>query len=226
MVERETLANGLIVLLDERPTAGSVALHLMARAGSRDDGPALGITTLTSRLMFQGTRRRPSETALLREAALVGGTWPAARGRVERVRLPDAGARSGTGFDLLADLVVDPLMDEGALGRQQQIALQELSRRRSDPGAVMADLYLRTMYAGHPLGIFGLGTPETVAALTVEDLQASRRRQVGAQNLVLAIAGKLSASEALDLAGRLRRPAPGRAPGAPSGRAPAPASAR
>ncbi|HEX2513732.1 MAG TPA: insulinase family protein, partial [Chloroflexota bacterium] len=74
MVERETLANGLIVLLDERPTVESVALHLMARAGSRDDGPALGITTLTSRLMFQGTRRRPSETALQREAALVGGT--------------------------------------------------------------------------------------------------------------------------------------------------------
>ena len=72
--ERETLANGLIVLLDERPTAESVALHLMARAGSRDDGPALGITALTSRLMFQGTRRRPSETALQREAALVGGT--------------------------------------------------------------------------------------------------------------------------------------------------------
>jgi predicted Zn-dependent peptidase len=202
MVERETLANGLIVLLDERPTAESVALHLMARAGSRDDGPTLGITTLTSRLMFQGTHRRPSETALLREAALVGGTLARGTGGESSEFVSQMPAReAGTGFDLLADLVVDPLMDEGALGRQQQIALQELSRRRSDPGAVMADLYLRTMYAGHPLGIFGLGTPESVASLTVEDLQASRRRQWGAQNLVLAIAGKLSASEALDLAG-------------------------
>ena len=168
MVERETLANGLIVLLDERPTVESVALDLMARAGSRDDGPALGITTLTSRLMFQGTRRRPSETALQREAALVGGTLARGTGGESSEFVSQMPAReAGTGFDLLADLVVDPLMDEGALGRQQQIALQELSRRRSDPGAVMADLYLRTMYAGHPLGIFGLGTPESVAALTV-----------------------------------------------------------
>ena len=106
--ERETLANGLIVLLDERPTAGSVALHLMARAGSRDDSPALGITALTSRLMFQGTRRRPSETAL--HGGRPGGRDPGPRhgGQIERVRLPDAGARSGTGFDLLADLVSTP----------------------------------------------------------------------------------------------------------------------
>ena len=85
----------------------------------------------------------------------------------------------------------------------------------------MADLYLRTMYAGHPLEIFGLGTPDR-SPPSPSRITSQRRRQVGAQNLVLAIAGKLSASEALDLAGRLRRPAPGRAPGAPSGRARAP----
>jgi predicted Zn-dependent peptidase len=209
MVERETLGNGLVVLLDERPTAESVALHLMARAGSRDDGPTPGITTLTSRLMFQGTRRRPSETALQREAALVGGTLGRGTGGESSEFVSQMPAReAGTGFDLLADLVADPLMDAEALARQQQIALQELSRRRSDPNAVMADLYQRTMYAGHPLGVFSLGTPESVAALTVADLQASRRRQWGAQNLVLAIAGKLSAGEALALAGDAFGPLP------------------
>ena len=68
MAMRETLPNGLVVLLDERPTAESVALHLMARAGSRDDGPAPGVSTLTSRLMFQGTAQAP-----LRDRPAAGG---------------------------------------------------------------------------------------------------------------------------------------------------------
>ena len=73
---------------------------------------------------------------------------------------------------------------------------------------MMADLYSRTMYAGHPLGVFSLGTPESVAALTIADLQATRRRQWGAQNLVLALAGRLSADEALALAGTAFGPLP------------------
>ena len=51
-VIRRTLANGLVVLIDERRTAESVALHLSARAGARDDGrvaPAIASGRLNAR---------------------------------------------------------------------------------------------------------------------------------------------------------------------------------
>src|SRR5690242_21090325 len=133
MVAREVLPNGLVVLVDERPSADTLAFQLNARAGSRDDGPTPGITVLTSRLMFQGTRRRPTETDLQRAAAAVGGSIS----RATSNELSDflallPASEAGVGFDLLADLAIDPLLADDAFARQVQIATQELSRQRSD----------------------------------------------------------------------------------------------
>ncbi len=202
MVAREVLPNGLVVLVDERPTADTVAFQLDARAGSREDGPAPGITMLTSRLIFQGTRRRPSETELLRAAAAVGGslTWGTGNELSDFTALMPA-SEGGTGFELLADLAIDPLLADDAFARQVQIATQELSRRRSDPGSVLSDVYQRNVFAGHPLGTPPFGTPDSVAALTVEAVRDHRRRLWGAANLVLGIAGRITGAEALRRAG-------------------------
>ena len=195
---REHLPNGLIVIAEERRSAETVALQLAARAGSRDDGAAPGINTLTSRVMFQGTSRRPSETELLRAAARVGGTLT--RGTTAELSLFASAmpARAvDVGFDLLADVVLNPLFDEAALARQQQLALQELAQRRSDPGALLADLFQAAMFAGHPASTPPLGTAESVAALTRDALLANHARFWGAANLVLTIAGRLAPAEAL-----------------------------
>jgi predicted Zn-dependent peptidase len=198
MVAREVLLNGLVVLVDERPSADTLAFQLNARAGSRDDGPTPGITVLTSRLMFQGTRRRPTETDLQRAAAAVGGSVSRATSNElsDFLALLPAG-EAGVGFDLLADLVIDPLLADDALARQVQIATQELSRQRSDPGGLLGDLYLSHVFAGHPLGTPLLGTAESLAALSPAALRAHRQRLWGASNLVLAVAGRISAAEAV-----------------------------
>lgn len=202
MVAREVLPNGLIVLVDERPGADTLAFQLNARAGSRDDGPAPGITALTSRLMFQGTRRRPSEADLQRAAAAVGGSVSRGTGNELSDFLALLPAdEAGLGFDLLADLVVEPLLADDAFARQVQIATQELSRQRSDPGSLLGDLYQSHVFAGHPLAAPLLGTAESLAALSPEALRDHRRRFWGASNLVLAVAGRISAAEA---AGRAR----------------------
>src|SRR5262249_52464380 len=70
---RAVLANGLVVIVDSRADGDQVALQLTARVGARDDTLA-GITALTSRLIFAGTARRPSATALQGALAEVGGT--------------------------------------------------------------------------------------------------------------------------------------------------------
>jgi predicted Zn-dependent peptidase len=198
MVAREVLPNGLVVLVDERPSADTLAFQLNARAGSRDDGPTPGITVLTSRLMFQGTRRRPTETDLQRAAAAVGGSIS----RATSNELSDflallPASEAGAGFDLLADLAIDPLLADDAFARQVQIATQELSRQRSDPGGLLGDLYLSHVFAGHPLGMPLLGTAESLAALDPGALRAHRQRLWGASNLVLAVAGRISAAEAV-----------------------------
>jgi predicted Zn-dependent peptidase len=206
---RDTLPNGLVVLVEERPAADTVGLQLTARSGSREDGDQPGLGALTSRVMFQGTRRRPTETELQRAAAQVGGTLGRGTGVESSFfasRVPWGEAE--TAFDLLADVVLEPRFEPGALERQQQLALQELARARVEPSALLGDLFQATMFAGHPVATPVLGTPESVGALRREALLAHRERYWSGANLVLTVVGRLPADAALEAAGRAFGPLP------------------
>jgi predicted Zn-dependent peptidase len=200
---RAVLPNGLVVLAEERRTADTVALQLTARAGSRDDGALPGASALTSRLLFQGTGRRPSETDLQRVAAQVGGTFGRSTGAELSLfaSLVPAG-EAAVAFDLVADVVIDPLLAEDALVRQRQIALQDLAQRRSNPETLIDDLFRETLFAGHPAGSPIIGTAESLGAITRAALLDYRARVWGAANAVLTVVGRIPAPAAIDLAQR------------------------
>ena len=198
---RDVLSNGLVVLTEERRGADTVAVQLLARAGSRDDAGLFGITVATSRMMFQGTGRRPSESELQRTAALVGGT-------LERGTTTESSFFTGVvpareaelAFDLVADVVADPLFADDAFARYQGATLQELAARRANPALVIEDLFTATMFEGHPASTPIVGTPESVGAFSVDDLWATRGRLWGASNLALAVVGRIRPQDALELA--------------------------
>jgi predicted Zn-dependent peptidase len=195
---REVLANGLTVIAEERRTADTVALELTARAGARDDGDLPGVNLLTSRVMFQGTSRRPSETELQRAAAQVGGTLSRGTGLELSSFTSRMPAREvSLGFDLLAGLVLEPLLDEGALARQKQITLQDLGRSRSEPGSLLSDLFQEAIFPGHPVGRRIIGTEQGIESLTREDLLDARQRFWSAANLVLTVIGRIGVREAI-----------------------------
>jgi predicted Zn-dependent peptidase len=192
------LPNGLLVVAEERPTTDTVAVQLMARAGSRDDGDLPGITLLTSRMMFQGTSRRPSETELQRAATAVGGSL--SRGTTTEWSnyssvMPSREA--DLAFDLIADVVGDPLFDPEALARQRQTALQEIAQRRANPDIVLDELFVATLFGDHPASGPVLGDPGSIRLVSPEDVAAQRERVWGAANLVLAVVGRIRPADAL-----------------------------
>jgi predicted Zn-dependent peptidase len=200
---RDTLANGLRVVVDERRSAETVACYVTARGGSREDRDRPGSALLTSRVMFQGTSRRPSETELQRTVALVGG----ALSRGTSVELSSFSAvvpaqELDLGLDLLADIALDPLFTSGAVDRQKEIALQELAQRRARPSLLVDDLFQDAVFAGHPASTPVLGSPESVDGMTREVLLAARERHWGAANLILTIVGRVRANEAMASARR------------------------
>ncbi len=197
------LPNGLLVVAEERPTTASVALQLMARAGSRDDGDLPGVTLLTSRMMFQGTSRRPTETDLQRAAAAVGGSISRATSAEWSSYSSVVPAREAElAFDLISDLLLDPLLEPDALNRQRQIALQELAQRRANPDVLMDDLFLATLLRSHPASTPVAGTPESVRMIAMSAIVQQREWLFGAANMVLAVVGRIHPEEAFALAER------------------------
>ena len=202
-VEKQTLANGLTVLVQERPSADTIALLYTTLAGVRDDGNAPGSTVLTSRMLLQGSPRYPSLIARQRAATLAGGTI--ARGstseysNISSVMPADA---AETAFDLVSDAVTNPLFAPDAFSGQKKVALQDLAQRHSTPSILIGDLYQQTIFAGQPLGQPPLGTADSIAAMTLDTLQANRARLWGASNTLVTVVGRIATADAFDLANR------------------------
>ena len=127
---RQVLDNGLTVIVEERPSADTVALQHTALAGVRDDADQPGITVLTSRMLLSGTPLRPSDLDMKSTATLVGGTL--GRGTTSELSnitcvMPAPSVKLA--FDLVSDALLHPLFSPLALVTQQQLALQNLSQR-------------------------------------------------------------------------------------------------
>ena len=200
---RTVLANGLVLLVEERPTSGGVAFQIVARAGARDDAALPGLTSMLGRMMFQGTRGRPSQSDLVRAATAVGGRLSANVGsEMATVSASLPATDADLGFDLLADIAANPLLDADVLVRQQAVVLQQLQQRLTNPEALIGDLFRETLFAGHPLGLPSLGTAESVRAITREALVAHHTEVFGASNLVLIAVGRIRPAEAAAAAER------------------------
>jgi len=206
---RTTLPNGLLVIAEERRSAEVVAVRLTARAGARDTADLPGLALLTSRLMFQGTARFPSETDVQRAAILVGGTIE--RGTTVEHSLISSVVPSfeaDVGFDLLSDIVINARMAEDALERQKRIALQELAQRRGSAASLIQELYQSSLFAGHPLGAPVIGTQDSIGAISRDAILGARERLWRANNLVLTVVGNIPPEEVLSKAQRFFGPLP------------------
>jgi zinc protease len=200
---RHVLPNGLTVLVDERRTAETVALQLTNRDGARNDVDLPGISVLTSRMMFQGTARRPSETDLQRAAAAVGGSF--SRGTATELSSFSSVVPSReveVAFDLLSDVALNALLAPDALARQKQIAFQEIAQRRATPNSYSDELFTSAIFEGHPAATPVLGTTESIASITPETIAAWRDAMWTASRLVLTIVGRVAVQDAIAAAER------------------------
>ena len=98
---------------------------------------------------------------------------------------------------LLGDAVRTPLLDPKEWNRVQALAVEALRRDQDDPAAVAGLVGMRSYFgADHPYGRPTGGTPQSVAALTLDDLRGFYRRAYTPGGLTLLVAGDLTREEA------------------------------
>ncbi len=208
-VAETVLRNGVRVLTEEIPGVRSVASGVWVRQGSAHEAPdVLGASHLLEHLAFKGTPRR---TAAELAAALegLGGSLDAYtsrehtsfQARVLDEHLPDA-------LDVLADLVLSPLLREEDLQVERQVVLEEISAVEDTPDDLVFELHHAHLWNGHPYGRSILGTRESVSNLTSQRLQElHEERYVGAA-LVVAAAGSVTHDDVVEQAAELFGSAP------------------
>jgi zinc protease len=196
-LESFQLSNGLTVILDSRKGLPVIAASLDLRGGIAANPPDKpGLAAFMLDMLDEGTTTRSAlEYAEQLKQAGVSVSTVAGRDYSGVVLSATKGTMS-TGFDLMADAVLNPAFAEKEVERLRKTRLGELSQLKEDPGQV-ADITTILALNGkeNPYGYPGLGTEASVSAITVNDLKTFWQEQTRPANAVLVISGDATKEE-------------------------------
>ncbi|MBS1875228.1 MAG: insulinase family protein [Acidobacteria bacterium] len=226
--ESRKLANGLTVFVVEDRRQPIVSYRLAVNAGSTMEDPKKsGLASMTATLLRNGgTKSRTSpeisklvdqnggslDAAAVEDAAQVSGVW--------------LKSHADLGFELLADIVLNPAFDTQELERMRSQTLSGLQIAFSDPESLIGFAAPRVIYGQNPYGYPGGGTPDTIRGLTRDDLVAFHKSFYVPAGAYLAITGAMPAAEAFALVEKHLGKWTGAAPAAPKAPAPPPTERR
>src|SRR5207247_3875195 len=171
-IHHTTAANGVLVLSERVAHVRSAAVGVWVRTASVHElRRKMGVSHLLEHMVFKGTEHRTAqEIALALEAR--GGSLDAYTSRdstAYHARVLDADLPRA--LDVITDIVRRPALRDSDLSLERQVVLEEISTVEDTPDDEVFDLTYEAMWPTHPYGFQILGTKETVAALSAEDLK-------------------------------------------------------
>jgi zinc protease len=201
--QQRTLANGLRLVVIEQHETPSVSVQLLV-PGGKVHAPAAkaGLAEATAALLREGTATRSSQE-IAQAIDSVGGTLSTfASLESGYVTVAVTSDQVDLALDLLSDVALRPSFPADELERWRSQSLSGLQIQQSDPEYLADAAFVQALYGGHPYGPPSSGTPESVQALTRDDLAAFHRRQYVPNEAILAIVGDVKAAEAFAKAER------------------------
>ena len=204
MIYKDTLPNGIRVITEELPFVHSVSMGIWVGTGSRyEDKTIHGVSHFLEHMLFKGTEKRNAKQ-IAESLETVGGQINAftskeftcfyARVLSENFRLAS---------DVLSDMFLHSLFREDELEKEKNVILEEIKMYEDTPDELVHDVFARTIWQDNSLGQSIIGTAETVQSLTRERLINYYRDTYVPENIVVAIAGKITRDQVIDTIGSL-----------------------
>ncbi len=198
-IVRHELDNGMVVLIRENHVSPAVVVAGYLPVGAIDvSAEQAGLAALTASALMRGTQTRTFEQ-IYHEIESVGASANlSAGGHTTRFGAKSLAADLGLLLDVLADAIRHPTFPGPEVARLQGQFLTYLEMRANDTAAMANLAFHELAYPdGHPYGRSVRGYPETVRALSREDLVQFYQKSYGAQGMTLCIVGAVQADEAL-----------------------------
>lgn len=204
MYEKTTLDNGVRIVTSRMDHVRSASLILYYRVGSRYESDAqAGISHFLEHMVFKGTTRRPDPTQLTEEIEGVGGIINAATSRESTnywVKVPSE--HLPRAFDVLADMLRNSTFVETELEKERYVIFEEIRGVNDTPDDLIHDVIDELVWDGQSVGRPVIGSEQTVAAVSRDDLFSYLQTQYRPDRLVVAAAGDVHHDEVVALAER------------------------
>jgi predicted Zn-dependent peptidase len=200
-VRSERLPNGITVVSEQMYHVRSVAVGIWVNAGSRHETPKQnGIAHFIEHMLFKGTTRRSAED-IARETDSLGGNMDAFTSKelvCYSAKMLDQ--HLSLGFDILADLVLNPLFREEDIEKEKGVILEELKMEVDNPEYLAHDLFTKAFWGGHAIGRPILGTKTTIQSFTADMLRDFYSAMYEPGSIVISAAGNVTHEQLMTLA--------------------------
>jgi zinc protease len=197
-ITRVELKNGIVVLARENPNSQAVTLRGYLPAGSLFDADEkLGLADFVASALMRGTAKREFQ-AIYDSLESVGASFGFSGG----THTAGFGGRSlAEDLPLLLDLLNEglqrPTFPKTQIEKLRAQLLTGLAMRAQDTRDMASLNFDELVYRDHPYARAEEGHPQTVGAITADDLVDFHKKVYGPRGMVVAVVGGIEAEKAV-----------------------------
>ncbi|WP_280768930.1 M16 family metallopeptidase [Salipaludibacillus daqingensis] len=192
MIKRFVNHNGLRVVFEPNHTVRSVSIGIWIGTGSRfEKKNENGMSHFIEHMFFKGTKDRTAQE-IAESFDSIGGHVNALTSKEYTcyyAKVLDTHAKYAA--DVLADMYFNSTFEKKELEKEKGVVLEEIKMYEDTPDDLVHDLLSKASYGEHPLAYPILGTEQTLASFSPEDLFAYMDQYYHAENVVISICGNV-----------------------------------
>lgn len=192
-IEEVKTKSGITAYLAEDHTNPIIAFSFQFRGGaSIDPDDKLGLSYMVSGLMDEGAGDLDSfafQSKLDDLAIRLGfdSGMDSFSGNLTTIT-----ANADEAFHLLKLALTEPRFDDEPVERIRRQIQVSLAREAESPGQIARKTLFESIFPNHPYGRPSNGTPETIAAMTREDLSGYAAQRFAKDRLIVGVAGDIT----------------------------------
>jgi predicted Zn-dependent peptidase len=200
MFEVSTIKNGLRILTNSAPSTKSVAIAIFVGAGGRYENMNIngGVSHYLEHLLFKGSKKRPNAKKISETIDRVGGYINAYTSEDQTcyyVKLPKQHLHLG--FDVLADMIINPLLKHDELERERGVIIEEMNVYRDDPARYIGDFVGELLWPHSSLKTNVIGKEPIIKKMARKQVTSYYKKMYQPNNMVVAISGDIKHDEML-----------------------------
>jgi predicted Zn-dependent peptidase len=195
------LGSNLRILTVPMPGLESVTLTVWVRTGSRNEEASVGgISHFMEHMVFKGSKKRPTARDISQAVDAIGGEFNAATSKDWTNFYIKAGKNNlETVFDVLSDMVLNPLIDPVEIEREKGTIIQEIRMYEDTPIMRIGDIFEELVFEGNPLGRDTAGTEKSVSEIKRDDFLNYRKVHYHPETMLVTVAGGIDEKRVLAL---------------------------
>ena len=197
--QRETLGNGMEVILVQRDAIPVVNFQLMLDAGyAADQFAKPGTANLAMAMLDEGTTSR-NALEISEDLAMLGASVGAGSNLdASFVSLSALKSELDASLDLYADVILNPAFPEADFNRLKQQIMVGIQREKATPVQMALRVFPELLFGedhAYGLPLTGSGTEASVASMTREDLMEFHSTWFKPNNAKMIVVGDVSMDE-------------------------------